>query len=188
VIGHSRICGRAVLLVLAMAFLGRTVSVSAQDGGRFDLEDGKQNAPAVGIAKGVVADPTTYLPAVLFFASLRLDWASSQPLFQHGFVEGNARYTVSGYPHDVPVSYSAGNRRIAADALMSLSTMVMHNAANQTIERLLIDRFPAHRKLLTRIGWMERSAFASYLSYQLSAAHFRQWQLNESLASQLAYP
>ena len=33
------------------------------------------------------------------------------------------------------------------------------------------------------IGWIERFSFASYLSYRLSSAHFRQWQKNQELLS-----
>ena len=37
------------------------------------------------------------------------------------------------------------------------------------------------------IGWIERISFASYLSARLSSPHFRQWQLNQELASRHAY-
>ena len=175
-------------LMIVLSLIVWAAPLAAQERGSLGVDDGNAAAaPLVDVAKRVVLDPTTYVPATVLFVSLRLDWTSSQPLFQHGFVEGNARYTVSGYAHDTPVSYAAGNRRIAADALMSMTTMLVHNAANRTMERVLTDRFPAHRRLLKTIGWVERSAFASYLSYQLSAPHFRQWQANERLAGQLGY-
>jgi hypothetical protein len=35
------------------------------------------------------------------------------------------------------------------------------------------------------LGWIERSVFASYWSYRLSATHFRQWQTNKQQATAL---
>jgi hypothetical protein len=38
------------------------------------------------------------------------------------------------------------------------------------------------------LGWIERTAFASYFSYVLSEQHFRQWQKNEAMARQISTP
>ena len=59
--------------------------------------------------------------------------------------------------------------------------------SERVIERLLMPRYPNHRKLLRAIGWIERSAVASYWTHRLSAGHFRQWQENERRTQQLGY-
>src|SRR6266481_5264604 len=68
----------------------------------------------------VILDPTSYAPAVLAYDATMRDWRTSQPFFQHGFYERNARFTINGLPNDVPVSYGAGQRIIVADAMESL--------------------------------------------------------------------
>src|SRR4051812_24931156 len=66
------------IVVAALVVSGSTF-VSAQE----------QEGSAASIAKGVFFDAETYIPAALLFTSMRLDWTSSQPLFEHGFIEGN---------------------------------------------------------------------------------------------------
>lgn len=131
------------------------------------------------VVKRVVLDPTTYAPAIVAWKATRLDWSSSQVFFRNGFVEDNARFTLSGLRHDAPISYAAGNRRIFVDAIVNLQVSVINNVTGQVIERLLMKRYPDHRRLVRTIGWIERSAMASFLSYRLAAGHFRQWQLNQ---------
>src|SRR5689334_11217711 len=72
------------------------------------------------VAKAVVLDPTTYVPATLAYTSMRMDWNSSQTLFERGWLEHNSRFTVSGRPNDTPISFEAGNRQIARTALLHL--------------------------------------------------------------------
>jgi len=139
------------------------------------------------ITKGVIFDPTTYAPAALLYQSMRLDWKSSQPFFQHGFVEANERYTVSGRGHDVPVSFAQGKRQILTDSLLNLPMSFANNTTSRVVERMLVQRFPNHPKVVRALGWIERSAFAAYMSNRLAAKHFRQWQQNEDLARQLGY-
>lgn len=139
------------------------------------------------VTKRVVFDPTTYAPAALLYESMRLDWKSSQPFFQHGYVEANDRYTVSGRAHDEPVSFAQGKRQILADSLLNLPASFANNAASRVVERTLMQRFPNHPKIIRALGWIERTSFASYMSYRLSAKHFRQWQMNETMARQLGY-
>ena len=69
------------------------------------------NSVAVEALRSAVLNPTTYVPAGLFYTSARLDWESSRPFFAHGALEENPGFTVSGRPHDLPVSYADGNRR-----------------------------------------------------------------------------
>jgi hypothetical protein len=147
-----------------------------------DHEEGR--AP---IVLDVVRDPTTWAPAALLYTSMRLDWSSSQPFFQNGFAERNARYTQSGRPNDWPLGYSEGNAKILKDSLAVLPASLANNAIAQLIERRLTDRFPGQRKLWKTLSWIERVAFASYVSYSLSAPHFQQWQLNKQLAKQYGF-
>ena len=139
------------------------------------------------VAKQVLLDPTTYAPAVVAWTVTRLDWQSSQAFFQHEWTEGNARFTVSGLGDDTAVGYRAGNRQILTDAFSNLQVSLINNASSRLVENLLIPRYPNHRTLLRTIGWIERSAMASYLTYRLSADHFRQWQKNGQLAQQFGY-
>jgi hypothetical protein len=138
-------------------------------------------------AKDAVRDPTTYGPASLLYVSSRLDWDSSQPFFQHGAVEENPRYTVSGFGHDVPLSYAAGNRKLVTDALSVAAVSFVANTIEDVALRALIARQPEHRRLWKALGWIERTAVASSLGYTFSVRHFEQWQRNERRAGQLGY-
>jgi len=144
-----------------------------------------QSSWLADLAKHVVIDPTTYGPAIVGYDATMRDWNSSQPFFRNGFVERNPRFTSSGLPNDVAVSYGDGKRRILADALATLEISAINNVSDRLIERLLIERHPNHRKLFRALGWAERVSFAAYLSYQLSAAHYRQWQSNEQTLGRL---
>jgi len=167
------------VIVVALMMLTAASSVSAQD------QDHAAFVPDV--VKKVVLDPTTYAPAILAWVATRLDWQSSQVFFQNGSVEHNPSFTVSGRADDTAISYAAGNRQILEDAIGNLQVSLINNVSERVIERLLMPRYPTHLKLLRTIGWIERSAMASYWSYQQSAGHFRQWQENERLAQQLGY-
>jgi hypothetical protein len=139
------------------------------------------------VTKGVVFDPTTYAPATLSYTSMKMDWDSSQTLFQHGWVEQNHRFTISGRPNDVPVSYGEGNKRIRRMALLHLQESLINNVAANVFERVLAERYPEHRKLFKVLSWVERIAFASYVSYVASASHFKQTERNRQLAIQHGY-
>jgi hypothetical protein len=139
------------------------------------------------IAKQVILDPTTYAPAIIAYDGTMRDWKTSQPFFRNGFLEANRRYTVSGWPYDVPLSYSDGNRRIFFDALTNLEVSVLNNATARVFERLLIERYPNHRKMVRTLGWIERVSFGVGMSYVLSAQHYRQADLNAQRAAQLGY-
>jgi hypothetical protein len=154
-------------------------SVSAQDRDRASF--------VPDVVKKVIVDPTTYAPAVVAWGATRLDWQSSQIFFRNGMFEHNPRFTVSGRSGDTAIGYRAGNRQILTDAIANLRLSLVNNVSARVMERLLIPRYPNHRKLLRTIGWIERSAMASYWSYRLSADHFRQWQENQRRARQLGY-
>src|SRR5262245_56236152 len=142
---------------------------------------------AADVIARIVLDPTTYAPAALAYDATMRDWRTSQPFFQHGYYESNARFTVSGWPNDVAVSYSAGQRIIRADALASLRRSAVNNLAEQMIERMLVNKYPNHRKLVRAVGWAQRISFASFKAYRLSAPHYRQAWQNERLAAQLGF-
>ena len=95
------------------------------------------------VTKAVILDPTTYAPAVLSYSSMKMDWDSSQPLFRNGWVEQNRRFTISGRPNDLPVSYAEGNKRIRQMALMHLQESLVNNVAANVFERVLAEQIPA---------------------------------------------
>jgi hypothetical protein len=139
------------------------------------------------LVKSAVRDPATYAPAVVKYGAMRLDWISSQTFFRHGFVERNARYTVSGRANDEPMSYRAGNRKIAADSLALLAQSVSANVAERAVEHMLSRRYANHRTLLLVAGHAGRIAGSSYLLYVSSMGHVRQWRENDRLARQMGY-
>jgi hypothetical protein len=139
------------------------------------------------LAAAIALDPTTYAPAVSSYASARLDWDSSQPLLRNGFLEANPRFTISGRPQDAAISYEAGKGRILGDAFVVLELSALNNLIERVALQTLSQRYPEHRKLIRRVGFIERIAVASLMSYQLSEAHLRQWRANQDLARQLGY-
>jgi hypothetical protein len=142
-------------------------------------------SPVGDTVKRVIFDPTTYAPAIIAYDATMRDWNTSQPFFRNGFMEHNQRFTLTGRPNDVPMSYGDGQRRILTDALVNLQMSVVNNVADQLFERMLITRFPEHRKLVRTLGWVERVTFGSYMSYQLSAQHYRQATMNAQRAQQM---
>ena len=174
-----RSAGMGCIAVMAALVCSAPTGAAAQDSDR--------PSPVLDIVKRVASDPTTYVPAALAYEAHHLDWKSSQVFFQHGFLEHNGEFTLSGRPDDTPVSYRVGNRTIVASGFAVLGTSLVHNVSGAVIERLLVERYPSHRRLVRRLGWIERMAFASYLSYRQSAGHLRQWRSNERLARQLGY-
>jgi hypothetical protein len=169
----------ACSLVVAIVLLSFPAAVLAQEPeARGYLGD---------VTKRLFLDPTTYAPAVIFFPSQYLDWASSQPFFKNGYMERNYDFTVTGRSNDVPVSFGAGNRKIVRNTMINLSTSVVHNLAENMFERQLIEKYPEHRKVIRTLGWVERIAVSGYLAYSTSAPHYRQWRENERLARQLGY-
>ena len=174
---HARTVALAGLLSVALVGLPYKVSAQAQE----------RPSPVVDVIKGVVFDPTTYAPATIAYYATMRDWNTSQPFFERGAVEGNARFTVSGLPNDTPISYANGNRKILSDALVNLEVSAISNLASRAMERVLIERYPEHRKLVRTLGWVQRIGLSSYLAYSLSIQHFRQTQLNEQLARQYGF-
>lgn len=139
------------------------------------------------VTKAVVFDPTTYAPATLSYTSMKMDWDSSQTLFRHGWVEQNHRFTISGRPNDRPVSLADGNKKIRNMALLHLQESLINNAAANVFERVLAEKYPQHRRLFRVLSWVERIAFASYVSYAASANHFTQAERNRQLAIEFGY-
>lgn len=163
------------IFFLAMTCFAPSVA-SAQNEGRGNV--------VLDIAKSVLFDPTTYVPAALSYDSQRADWNTSQPLFKMGWLEQNPRYTVSGRPDDTPLSYQAGNREIRRDAIAHLQQSVVNNLSAHILERTLTQKYPEHRKLFKALSWMERISFSGYMGYLASVDHFRQAQKNREMARQ----
>lgn len=135
--------------------------------------------------KATLLDPTTYPPAILTYDGTMRDWKTSQPFFHNGFVEQNARFTRSGRSNDTAVSYEVGRNQILRDSVSVLAVSAVHNFSTQLFEQALRDRYPEHRKMVTAIGWLERTAVASAMSYKLAAPHYRQWQRNQRMSTEL---
>jgi hypothetical protein len=135
----------------------------------------------------VVSDPTTFAPSITSYTAERLDWKSSQVFFQHGFVESNPQFTVSGFVDDVPLSYTAGKRVILRDSLSDLGSSLVNNAAARIVERTFVRHYPKREKLIRTIGWIERISFAVSFATVQSANHFRQWRENARDARELGY-
>jgi hypothetical protein len=74
--------------------------------------------------------------------------------------------TVSGFPHDTPLSSRAGNRRILIDALGNLR---------------------CHFSTFRTLSWIERISFASLLACTGSVNHYRQAAANEQLARRYGF-
>ena len=173
----------ACILIATLFVVPCALAQEGSDPGPAELPD--QPSAVWDVTRRTLLDPTTYAPAVLSYGATRLDWDSSQIFFQHGFVEQNRRFTVSGFSYDVPIGYAAGNRQILIDSLGILQMSVINNVTTNVLENILIKRYPHRRKLLRTLGWVERIGFASYWSYRLSADHFRKWRENERSAKQL---
>ena len=145
----------------------------------------REASPFGHALKATLLDPTTYAPGILVYDSMIRDWDTSQPFFRNGFVERNARYTRSGRPNDLALSYSDGRRLILTDSLRVLGVSAIHNFSTQLFEQALRERYPEHRKLVTVLGFMERTAVASLMAYQWAGPHYRQWRMNQQLISEM---
>jgi hypothetical protein len=148
-------------------------------------EEERSSSAVADVVKGVVFDPTTWAPAVISYDATMRDWRTSQPFFRNGFVEHNPRFTVSGRPDDRAISYEAGHRLILRDSLATLGVSAAQNLASRIVERSLLQRYPEHRKVVKTIGWVQRIAIGSVMTYRLSAMHYRQAIHNAERAQKL---
>src|ERR1700730_15771631 len=89
-------------LVATFVVILMLVLTSAQ--GAF-AQDEKKSSALADVVKGVFFDPTTYAPAVIGYDATMRDWNTSQPFFKNGFVEHNARFTVTGRSDDTAMNY-----------------------------------------------------------------------------------
>lgn len=148
-------------------------------------QDEKRSSAFVDVVKGVIFDPTTYGPALIGYHATMKDWNTSQLFFQNGFVEHNARFTVTGRPDDTASSYTVGRNQVFKDAVAVFGVTAAQNATSRIVERALLHRYPEHRKIVKTIGWIQRISVASLMSYQLSAGHYRQAQVNAQRTAEL---
>ena len=139
------------------------------------------------LARSVLIDPTTYAPAALSYGAQRLDWKTSRVLIDHGWLEQNPRFTVSGRPNDVAISYAAGNKKIRREALAQLQQSVTANLLIGIGERILVAKYPEHGKLFRALSWGGRITAASWMAYLASAEHFRQIGTNRRLTHEYGY-
>ena len=168
----------AIILVVGI-FCVATSRASAQD---------QEHSSFIGtIAKQMVLDPTTFAPAAIAYDATVRDWKTSQPFFNNGFMEHNPRFTISGRANDLPVAYAEGERRILADAAANFGMSALNNFTSRVFERMMIERYPEHRKIVKAASWIERISFGVYMSYMLSKDHYRQADLNATRAQQLGY-
>jgi hypothetical protein len=130
------------------------------------------------VAIDVLKDPTTYAPAIVTEIGKTLDWNSSQPFFAAGYVEDNPFYTISGLPHDRPVSRATGHQINAEVSLQVLLTSVANNALVSVASRTLAARWPEHKRVIRVVSIAERVAFAVGTAYVNSAKNFHQWRRN----------
>jgi hypothetical protein len=137
------------------------------------------------VFKGVVFDPTTYAPALISYDATMRDWKTSQVFFHNGFMERNARFTISGLPNDVPVGYEEGRQLILKDTLTTLGVSAAQNLTSRLVERALLSHYPDHPKVIKTIGWIQRIAVGVLMSYHLSEAHYRQAAFNTQQAREL---
>ena len=135
--------------------------------------------------KATFLDPTTFAPAAFTYDGTMRDWNTSQPFFRNGFVEMNARFTRSGRPGDLAISYEAGRNQILRDSLSVLAVSAVHNFGTHLIQTGLRERYPEHRRLISALGWLERSAVASAMTYGLAGPHYRQAKRNQQMITQL---
>lgn len=148
-------------------------------------QEKKPSSGFADVVKGVVFDPTTYAPALIGYNATMKDWNTSQPFFQNGFLEHNARFTVTGRSDDTALSYTIGRDQIFKDAVAALGVSAAQNATSRLVERALQQRYPEHPKVVKTIGWIQRISVASLMSYHLSAAHYRQAESNVQRAAEL---
>ena len=156
------------LLVAALLVLATVVPGHAQSIGEH----------ARSIAIDVLKDPTTYGPAAASEIGKSLDWLSSQRFFAAGYVEDNPFYTVTGLPHDLPVSRATGHRINLEASLQVLAFSATNNAVCGIATRALTARWPHHTRLIRVASIVERVAFAIGTGYVNSAKNFRQWRKN----------
>ena len=176
---HARLRWLATSTIIAILTLVTAGSASAQENDR--------SSAVADVIKGVVFDPTTYAPALISYDATMRDWNTSQPFFQNGYVERNSRFTLTGLSNDQPVSYGVGRNQIMKDTLTAFGVAAVQNTTSRIVERALLTKYPEHRKMVKTIGWIQRIALGSVVSYQLSAAHYRQAALNEQRARELGY-
>jgi len=172
----QRVAAVAMMITLVLA---NTPAASAQDD--------KSSSAFADVVKGVVLDPTTYVPALIGYDATMRDWNTSQPFFRNGFVEHNQRFTLTGRPDDTPLNYVVGRHQILKDAVTALGITAAQNASSRLLERALLQRYPGHRRVVKTVGWIQRISVASLMSYHLAAPHYRQAQINAQRAAELGF-
>ena len=136
----------------------------------------------------VLTDPTTYALPPIVYSAHRLDWDSSQKLFDHGYREANPKFTLTGRVDDLPISHAAGKRRILRYSAATIGRSILNNGICAVVERRLIDRAPQRRRVIRTLGWIERGMVTAYWSYRLTHNQVGQWMDNERVLGGLEHP
>ncbi len=136
----------------------------------------------------VLKDPTTYALPPIVYTAHRLDWDSSQKLFEHGYLEANPKFTRTGRVDDVPISHEAGKRRILRYSASMIGRSMLNNGICAVVERRLIEKAPHRRKLIRTLGWIERGMVTAYWSYRLTHNQVSQWRDNQRVLAGLEAP
>ena len=163
-------------IILAIALCSISSSASAQDSFKEIIKEATKKA---------AIDPTTYIPGTVSFVSQKLDWDSSQLFFERGFVEKNPVFTLSGKPYDIPVGYGQGMKRITIMSLKQVGLSYLNNAGAEIMGKFILKQNPEKKKLVRALIKAEKIAMAVAVSYYISEGHFKQWQLNNSMARQM---
>jgi hypothetical protein len=131
----------ATSAIVALLTVGNAAFVFAQ-------ENSKDSSAVADVIKGVVFDPTTYAPALISYDATMRDWNTSQPFFQNGYVERNARFTLTGLSNDRPVSYQVGRNQILRDTLTTFGVSAVQNATSRIVEQALMAKYPNQRMMV----------------------------------------
>lgn len=172
---------RAIVIVCVVG--GLSLPAYGQDKHEFEEFVGQ-----VGVAlKEEISSATVYVPAGVFGASAVGDWASSQTFFEHGHGELNPRYSRKGFPAQRPMSFGDGNKVIVGDIVTSIGVSLVQNVAVDLTRDFLLRRYPRRGKLIRTLVWIEKTSFATWLTYWQSSQHFAQWQKNLAMADKAGW-
>jgi hypothetical protein len=132
----------------------------------------------IGKYISTLKSPITLAPAIADIISNEGDWYTSQRYFRAGIWETNEGFTVDGKSPGQPISFGQGNWIIAGHGLKTLGISVFNSGSADLVADFLSRRYPIHKKFWRRVALVEKIAYSSYLGYQSSASHWKQWGTN----------
>lgn len=144
--------------------------------------DAPSSHPVWKLLRDVAIDPTTYAPGLAKYLAGAADWKTSQPLFEHGWMEANPEFTASGEPNSAPKNYRDGMAVIRNGALKHVAIEAGNNALVDAVTRKLMDSHPDRATLIRALGWAEKIGLSGLESYWQGQPHYAQAQRNKALA------